>query len=122
MGTLCQINTEDAFPWPTCENHYDLVTKYSDFYSWSWDAMHDPHGPVHAFLGGMIDCKDKYDSIGDLVGASVAEEMALASGLTIKDLYRKGLYTCSGPVDPAMTAEEVSATFRDQQIRLSSSA
>lgn len=72
LGEMCGARVEDAYPWPTCETHYKLVTEYGDFNSWMWDSLHDPHGPVHMWLGGNLDCKETYDKIGALIGKDVS--------------------------------------------------
>lgn len=107
LDALCQANMEELFPWPTCEEHYNLVKDCPDFYSWSWTVQHDPHGPVHAFLGGMIDCKDKYNAIGDLVGEVIARKMAYSSVSSIKELYRNGIFKCKETVDESVAPDEV---------------
>lgn len=52
---MCGVRIEEVHPWPTCEDHHDLSTKYSTFYSWVWTSMYKPHGGVHAWIGGE-DC------------------------------------------------------------------
>ena len=53
---MCGVRVQSFYPWPTCETHYNLNQDHSDFYSWVWKSMYDPHGPVHLWLGGLMDC------------------------------------------------------------------
>lgn len=71
MGEMCGTRVQEAYPWPTCEMHYKLTTEYTDFYSWVWYSLYDPHGPVHVWLGGTVDCESTYAKIGELVGEEV---------------------------------------------------
>ncbi|CAM9588108.1 unnamed protein product, partial [Hapterophycus canaliculatus] len=50
MGNMCGVPTSNSYPWPSCETHYELATEYSDFYSYVWESLYDPHGPVHIWI------------------------------------------------------------------------
>lgn len=107
MGKMCGANIDESFPWPTCSMHYDMVTAYSDFYSWVWYSLYDPHGPVHIWIGGVLDCENTYEEIASLVGADIAEELALYSFIHRKNLFRDGIFSCTGTVPVGDTPDEV---------------
>lgn len=54
---MCGARVQSYYPWPTCEMHYNLNDRYDDFYSWVWASLYDPHGPVHVWIGGVLDCE-----------------------------------------------------------------
>lgn len=101
LGKLCGIETEPAFPWPTCKVHYELLARHSDFYGWVWDAQYDPHGPVHIWLGGVLDCEASYARVIDLVGKETGTDLAMLSFIHRKNLYREGLFKCKGSDEDA---------------------
>lgn len=108
MGEFCGADMQTIFPWPTCESHYNLVTQYSDFYSWVWYSLYDPHGPVHVYAGGVLDCRDTYKKIGEIIGnQSVAEELAIYAFIHRKNLYRSGYFKCEGSVDTSEKPDKV---------------
>lgn len=107
MGEMCGVRAEQMFPWPTCEDHYDLTTQHSDFYSWVWYSLYDPHGPVHVWLGGALDCEATYSRIKDLVGSDVATNLAYFSFIHRKNLYRSGLFSCEGTAEIETKPSEV---------------
>lgn len=96
MGQICGLRVEEEYPWPTCQTHYDLTTSYSDFYSWVWESLYDPHGPVHVWLGGVMDCKETYNKISSLVGKDISAELEFYSFVHRKNLFRAGLFECTG--------------------------
>ncbi|CAN0178829.1 unnamed protein product [Ectocarpus sp. 13 AM-2016] len=107
MGELCGADMQKAFPWPTCTSHYDLATGYSDFYSWVWQSLNEPHGPVHIWVGGVLDCKETYERIEGLVGKMAASQLAAQSFTHRKNLYRDGIFKCDGRADVAQSSKEV---------------
>lgn len=107
MGNMCGIPTINTYPWPTCETHYDLATSYTDFYSYVWDSLYDPHGPVHIWIGGVLDCEQSYTTIGRLLGEEAAGELAMFSFVHRKNLYREGIFQCSGTATIDQKPEEV---------------
>lgn len=85
------------FPWPTCRMHYDLLTDNFDFYDWVWNAQYDPHGTVHVWMGGILDCQGAYAEINSLVGEAIGAKFASMAFIHRKDLFRDGLFTCRTP-------------------------
>lgn len=108
MGNMCGYDSTEEFPWPTCEIHYDLVTDYSDFFSFVWDSLFEPHGSVHIWIGGELDCKETFSKIGDLVGEEAAELLALYSFFHRKNMYRYGILKCEGSANVGDKPDEVS--------------
>lgn len=76
--------------------HQDMVTNYADFYSWVWQSLYEPHGPVHIFIGGVVDCEDTYAQIANLVGKYASSQLALLSFVHRKNMYRSGIFKCEG--------------------------
>lgn len=107
MGKICGGDISGFYPWPTCESHYNLATSFSDFYSWVWQSMFDPHGPVHIWIGGVMDCEETYQKIETLVGSSAADTLATYSFVHRKNLYRDGLFKCEGTAKIDESPEEV---------------
>ena len=107
MGKLCGVDVEESYPWPTCEMHYELATEYSDFYSWVWASLYDPHGPVHIWIGGVMDCKETYEKIARVVGKDKARMLASISFVHRKDMFRSGFFSCEGTAEVSEQADEV---------------
>lgn len=105
---MCGGDVSDIYPWPTCSSHFDLATSYTDFYSWVWESLYDPHGPVHIWIGGVLDCDPTYDLIGDLVGEEISSSLSLYSFLHRKNLYRDNFFSCEGTVGIDVPPSEVS--------------
>ncbi|CAM9523606.1 unnamed protein product [Laminaria digitata] len=107
MGDICGSRVEEAYPWPNCRSHYDLTNDYTDFYSWVWQSLYDPHGPVHVWLGGVMDCDETYLKIAGMLGMEAAAELSQYSFVHRKNLFRAGLFKCSGLADVDETPGEV---------------
>ncbi|CAM9421765.1 unnamed protein product [Ectocarpus sp. 6 AP-2014] len=108
MGTLC--NTYDVtqiYPWPTCELHYWMATEYSDFYSWVWTSMYAPHGPVHTWIGGVLNCEETMASVSSLVGEENANSLALYAFDQRKNFWRDGFFDCEGTAAAGATEDDV---------------
>lgn len=107
MGNICGVRVEGKHPWPTCESHYELSTENNSLYTWVWASMQHPHGGVHAWTGGVLDCEDMHNDFVELVGPELAQELAYYSFIHRKYLYRYGIFKCEEPQDPVFTAKEV---------------
>lgn len=108
MGNVCAARAEVLYPWPTCSQHYDLATSYPDFYSWVLESLYSPHGPIHIWIGGMLDCEETYAKVSDLVGKELGERLALLSFFQRKNLFRDGIFSCVGSADVSEQPEEAS--------------
>lgn len=109
---MCGVRVEPMYNWPTCESHYELNTLYDDFYSWVWTSLYGPHGPVHVWLGGVLDCDETYAKIKDLVGPDIATNMAYYSFVHRKNLYRDGLFSCEGQAGVSTKPGDVSTLIQ----------
>ncbi|CAB1096465.1 TYR [Ectocarpus sp. CCAP 1310/34] len=108
MGQMCHARAETFYPWPTCESHYNLATSFTDFYSWVWESLYDPHGPVHIWIGGVMDCEETYGvDIEHLVGEETALDLALMAFVHRKDMFRDGIFSCEGSVAVTESPDEV---------------
>lgn len=96
LGEACQVSVDEYLDWPDCKIHYELTTTNSDFYSWVWDSMGTPHGTIHLWLGGALDCDSMYNKIGSLVGSDVAEALGYLSVGHRRSLFCDGLWSCEG--------------------------
>eukprot|EP00903_Cladosiphon_okamuranus_P021957 g20189.t1 len=96
LGKLCDGNIGDSYPWPTCELHQSLVTSYPDFFSWVWEGQYAPHGPVHTWIGGVLNCEDTIGAVSALVGEENADALALYTFDLRKNLWRGEIFECEG--------------------------
>eukprot|EP00752_Nemacystus_decipiens_P008279 g7402.t1 len=96
LGKLCDGYVTDSYHWPTCELHHWLVTGYTDFYSWVWESMYAPHGPVHTWIGGVLNCEDTVGAVSALVGAENADALALYAFDQRKNFWRDEMFECIG--------------------------
>ena len=111
LGGLCQVTVDEYLDWPNCQIHYDLTTTNRDFYSWVWESMGDPHGPIHLWLGGVMNCENMYNQIGRLVGADIAATLAFLAVTHRRSLFCEGPWSCEGDkVTVDVTPEEVGAS------------
>lgn len=110
FGEMCGRRIEALYRWPTCETHYDITTMYDSFYSWVWKSSYDPHGPVHTWVGGMVDCEVTFMKVEELVGHDIATSLAALSFIHRKYLYRAKMWKCAGGVtaDVSQSPGEVS--------------
>ncbi|CAM9814374.1 unnamed protein product [Ectocarpus fasciculatus] len=108
MGTICDTyDVTQAYPWPTCELHYEMATEYSDFYSWVWTGMYGPHGPVHAWIGGAVNCEETLTKVSSLVGEDNAMSLALNAVDQRQNFWRAGFFSCEGMAEAGATEDEV---------------
>lgn len=91
---MCGARSEPYFPWPTCKMHYELTMSHSGFYGWVWDAQYDPHGTVHIWLGGVLDCEEAYARVKSLVGDDAGTQLATLSFIHRKNMYREDMFKC----------------------------
>ncbi|CAM9151095.1 unnamed protein product [Choristocarpus tenellus] len=106
FGDMCGLNSIDYFPLPSCESHY-LLSLYRNFYSWVWDSMYDPHGSVHIWIGGVLDCKKNFAYIADITDEEVAETLAELAFIHRKNLFRDNIFKCEGHPPADASPQEV---------------
>lgn len=98
---------EEASAWPTCSAFYESIVSYDNFNKWAWNIQASPHGPVHLWLGGILDCDDLYNEIAALVGEFIAKELGLLTLYHRKDLFYAGIFKCKGHVEVDVPPSEV---------------
>lgn len=70
---------------------------------------YDPHGAVHIWIGGVVDCEDTYAvNIQELVGEDTARDLAMLAFVHRKDMFRDGIFSCEGSVAVTESPAEVS--------------
>lgn len=107
MGNMCGVRVEGKHPWPTCLHHYELSTENASLYTWVWGSMQHPHGGVHAWLGGVLDCEEMHNDYVKWVGEDLALQLAYYGFIHRKYLYRSGIFKCSEPADADLTAQQL---------------
>lgn len=109
LNKECLVLVDDYLEWPTCEIHYNLTLTNDDFYSWVWDSLGSPHGTLHLWLGGVMDCKDAYSKTASLVGPDIAKTLSFLAVGHRKPLFYNGIWQCEGDkVSVDVKPEEVS--------------
>lgn len=77
------------------------------------DDRYDPHGAVHIWIGGVVDCEQTYSvDIEELVGESTARDLAMLAFVHRKDMFRAGIFSCEGSVAVTEPPAEVSLAHR----------
>lgn len=110
LGQACQISDEEYMEWPNCGTHFNVTTTNPSFYSWVWDSMGNPHGPVHVWLGGTLDCGNVYKTLSNLVGNDISEVFAYLGLGHRKKLWYSGIWTCE-------EEEKVSVDVKPSEVR-----
>ena len=67
--------------WPSCSNHFKMVhsPEYDNWDSYVWELSYGPHGPVHAWtggVGGQCDTFAELDTLAELKGTSLAKALS----------------------------------------------
>ncbi|KAH8077199.1 hypothetical protein JL720_10162 [Aureococcus anophagefferens] len=84
------------YTWPTCAIHHKMTFSdlYSSWYKWSWNIGYTPHGPVHAWIGGVGgDCESAFDGLAPIVGDAAVMGLKAGSFGLLKDAYRSKIVT-----------------------------
>ena len=78
--------------WPSCAAHYNFTfhAAYDAWYDYVWAAGYSPHGPVHYFVGGYVNCAGLEERFGGLIDADGARSLALLLLGVPKNLWRDG--------------------------------
>ena len=119
MGKLCEGHVTDFYPWPTCEMHHSLVTEYTEFTAWIWEGMGYPHGPVHSWIGGLLNCEDVISTVSALVGQEAADALALYTFDQRKNLWLEGFFECkSNAANVGESVDEVCVSVVRQRERV----
>ena len=108
LGQYCDAAVVDGTPWPSCSTHFSLVTGYSSYYGWVCESAHTPHGNVHIWIGGMLNCDETITNLSDLVGKENAD-LLKASAMNRKGYWREEMYQCEGLAEEGMPLKQVRA-------------
>ena len=84
------------YTWPTCASHHKMTfdDTYDSWYKWAWNIGYVPHGPVHAWIGGVGgDCESAFDGLKDIVGSTAVMGLKAGSFGLLKDAYRSKIAT-----------------------------
>lgn len=67
LDELQLYSNEDIvdYEWPTCASHWKtaLSKEYSTWYDWAWAIGYLPHGPMHAWIGGVGGHCDEFSAL-----------------------------------------------------------
>ena len=81
--------------WPTCESHRALSNagpgEVFSWYDWVWAASYKPHGPVHAWIGGIGgECEEAFSTLKEKGFITVTQEKLLkhSSFEILKNMWR----------------------------------
>ncbi|CAM9612742.1 unnamed protein product [Choristocarpus tenellus] len=107
FGEFCGGDATSAQALPSCADHYSLTTDYNTFYGWSWYALVDPHGPIHLWIGGILDCQETFNDIANLVGVETTMDLRKLAITHRKTLYRDGLLFCKDDTPQYLDTFEV---------------
>eukprot|EP00752_Nemacystus_decipiens_P002258 g2139.t1 len=97
LGQFCDASITDTYPWPTCALHLSLVTEYPDWYGWVCESQHAPHGYVHVWIGGMLNCHETITNLSELVGKENADLIKMS--MNRKSYWQEGYFECQGNAD-----------------------
>lgn len=106
LGQYCDGKAADVNRWPTCETHLSLVTDNPTWYGWVCESAHAPHGNVHLWIGGLLNCEETLGSLSDLVGGEDAG-LLMSRATDRHAFWRAEMYQCEGNADEDMPLEEV---------------
>jgi len=73
---------------------------------WSCESQHAPHGYVHVWIGGMLNCDDTMTTLTELVGRDNAVAIKKGS-MNRKSYWQNGMFECKGSADADVPVEEV---------------
>ncbi|CAM9863802.1 unnamed protein product [Pylaiella littoralis] len=100
LGKMCYGHMTDSVPgsWPSCDTHHSLVVDNPDWYSWGWTVLNSPHGPVHSWIGGMLNCEDTLGRLNTLVGKEATDKLGVYGLAHAKTFWIDGFFECEGSV------------------------
>eukprot|EP00903_Cladosiphon_okamuranus_P011690 g10995.t1 len=107
LGEMCGLDSTEFYSWPGCSSHYDLQNRFNSYYGYTWWSQYGPHGPVHVWVGGNVDCKKDMDTVIDIVGEEYRQSMSGFLFVFRKDMFRDTAFKCRGYVEPQVSEEEI---------------
>lgn len=57
---------------PSCEIHYKLINDTNSWFDFAWQLPYAPHGPVHQYIGGTLECNDTATDLVDMLTKHVS--------------------------------------------------
>ena len=86
MGNLCGMEYTSL---PSCKVHWYTLEETSTWTDFAWVLPYEPHGPVHMYVGGTLDCNATYTGIETyvkgVIQTSVGESEATSREVTIEE-------------------------------------
>ena len=81
--------------WPSCGMHWNLTfdATYSSWYKWVWDAGYAPHGPMHDYIGGYVNCGNLRSELHNIMPIGAVDDFAKFMVVLPKSMYRAFLLT-----------------------------
>ncbi|CAN0234756.1 unnamed protein product [Pylaiella littoralis] len=103
LGKMCYGHMTDSAAtsgsWAWCDTHHSLVKDNPDWYSFGMTVLGDPHGPVHSWIGGMLNCEDTLGRLNTLVGKEATDALGVYALAQRKKFWRNGFFECEGSVE-----------------------
>ncbi|CBJ33496.1 tyrosinase [Ectocarpus siliculosus] len=107
LGEMCGLDSTEFYSWPGCSSHYDLQDKFNSYYGYTWWSQYGPHGPVHVWVGGNVDCKKNLDKVMAIVGEEYRLSMSGYLFVKRKDMFRDAVFKCRGFADFSVSEEDI---------------
>ena len=61
---------------PACSDHFAVLNGSRAWSEFGWAISYDPHGSVHTYLGGTVDCNSTYDEVMAISGIKAHADRA----------------------------------------------
>lgn len=59
---------------PSCEIHYKLINDTNSWFDFAWQLPYAPHGPVHQYLGGTLECNETSNDLVHMLSKHVSTD------------------------------------------------
>jgi len=90
---MCGIISSKHYRVADCQSFYALYHK-STLEDYAEYVSYNPHGPIHMFIGGSINCEDAYNKLYAHFPPDVAKNLTAQAFDFHKNLYRWGILDC----------------------------
>ncbi|KAH8052592.1 symporter [Aureococcus anophagefferens] len=81
--SLCGYKFEDT---PSCAAHFALLNGTDSWFDFAWQLPYAPHGSVHQYVGGTLDCNDTATALLEFLRDEVNENKYPGFASTSSDL------------------------------------
>lgn len=71
---------------PTCGDHFDVVNGTATWYDFGWALPYAPHGSVHQYVGGTLECNETNNDLLSWLTRTVDESIYTGFSATSSDL------------------------------------